>query len=93
MYRKQRSALFGISVILIPTSAFAVGFESSLQSLVNGVLGKIMPLIALYYVGEAAVSYIQSRPDAKDKVGRVAVGSIALLGVNGVWAWLQSHVR
>jgi hypothetical protein len=73
--------------------AFAASFEGSIQSLVNSVLTRILPMIALYYVGETALAYIQNKPDAKDKVGRVSVGTIALLGINGVWAWLQSHVR
>lgn len=82
-----------MSTILLPSYAFAGNFEGSLQSLVNGVVGRILPLIAFFYAGEAAIHWIQNKPDAKDKASRVAVGTIALLGINGVWSWLQSHVR
>jgi len=82
-----------IGTILLPNYAFAGNFEGSLQSLINGVVGRILPLIAFFYAGEAAIQWIQNKPDAKDKASRVAVGTIALLGINGVWSWLQSHVR
>ena len=79
--------------IVLPASAMAASFEGTLQSLVNSVLSRILPLFALFYVGEAALTWIQNRPEAKDKATRVAVGTVALLGVNGVWSWLQSQIR
>jgi len=79
--------------LIVPGSVLAASFESSLQSLVNGIVGRILPLVAFYYAGEAAVHWIQNRPDSKDRASRVAVGTIALLGINGVWSWLQSHIK
>jgi|GEM_PF-3342440 len=91
--KKQHRSLFLSGIGLFPSIAFGGNFEGSLQSLVNGVVGRILPVIAFFYAGEAAIHWIQNKPDAKDKASRVAVGTIALLGINGVWSWLQSHVR
>ncbi len=87
--------IFYYSLILsfIPRLVLAASFEGSIQSLVQAVLTRILPVFAMFYVGHAAFLHIQDKPEAKDKAGKVAVGVVALLGINGVWAFLQSHVK
>ena len=87
--------LGALVVFLLVSSSWAnaANIESSLQSLVNSVLTRIFPSFALYYVGHTAILYIQDKPEARDRAGKVALGVIALLGVTGVWSWLQGNVR
>lgn len=93
MKRIKFPPIFLLPSLFLTLPAQAASFENSLQSLVNGVVGRILPIIAFFYAAEAAICWIQNKPEAKDKATRVAVGTIALLGINGVWSWLQSHVR
>lgn len=73
--------------------AHAADFEGSLRSLVSAVVTRIMPLCALPFLAKNAFGYVQGDPMAIAQTPKVIVGVVALLGVNGVWAFLQSHVR
>jgi hypothetical protein len=84
---------FAAAALLSPSVAHAASFEGSLQSLVGAVVGRIMPILSLGFVGKNIFSHIQNDPEAGRESVRVAVGVVMLLGVNGVWAWLQAHVR
>lgn len=79
--------------MLTATDVFAASFEASLQSLVSAVVTKIMPLCALPFVAKTAFGYIKGDPMAVQQSPMVAAGVVALLGINGLWAFLQSHVR
>jgi hypothetical protein len=79
--------------LLLPSDVFASSFEGSLQSLVTAVVGKIMPICAMPYVAKTAFGYVKGDPIAVQQSPTVAVGVVALLGINGLWAFLQSHVR
>ena len=79
--------------VLVPSEAFAASFEGSLQSLVSAVVGKIMPICAMPFVARTAFGYIKGDPIAIQQTPTVAAGVVALLGMNGLWAFLQSHVR
>lgn len=76
-----------------PAVARAANFESSLESLVSATVGRILPIIALGYVGKNIFGHIQGDPNAKKDTASIAIGVVALLGINGVWAWLKSQVR
>ena len=78
--------------VTIP-SAHAGDFEGSLRSLVSAVVTRIMPLCALPFLAKNAFGYVQGDPMAIAQTPKVVVGVVALLGVNGVWSFLQSHVR
>lgn len=84
---------FVLLLSLLPSDAFAASFEGSLQSLVTAVVGKIMPICALPFVARTAFGYIKGDPVAVQQSPMVAGGVVALLGINGLWAFLQSHVR
>ena len=79
--------------LLAPELANAASFESSLQSLVTAVVSKIMPMCALPFVAKTALGWVRGDAQAVQQLPTVAIGVIALLGINGVWAFLQSHVR
>lgn len=78
---------------LTPVIALAANFEASLDSLVSATVGRILPTIALGYVGKNIFGHIQGDPNAKRETASVAIAVVALLGINGVWAWLKSQVR
>lgn len=73
--------------------AQAENFESSLQSLVTALTGRILPILALGYVGKNIFGHIQGDPNAKRETAHVAIAVVALMGINGVWSWLRSQVR
>ena len=85
-------AIVGIYVFS-PNLAHASSFEGSLQSLISAVVGKIMPICALPFVAKAAFGLIQGDPTATQQAPRVALGVTALLGINGLWSFFQSHIR
>lgn len=80
-------------VFFLPVTAQAANFESTLQSLVTSFVGRILPIVALGYVGKSVFSHVQGHPDARRESIQVALGVVALLGINGLWAWLKSQVR
>lgn len=80
-------------VLLAPEFAHAASFEGSLQSLVSAVVTKIMPMCALPFVAKTALGWVRGDAMAVQQLPTVALGVIALLGINGVWAFLQSHVH
>ena len=78
--------------LMYPTLALA-DFQSSIQSLVTGVVTGIFPAVVMYEAAKAGVAFAKKTPDAKEKAEAAAIGAIAVLGINGVWAFLKSHVR
>ncbi|MGK5088562.1 hypothetical protein WDW86_13470 [Bdellovibrionota bacterium FG-2] len=95
MQMRQLSFVLAIIVGLyaFPDMASAASFEGSLQNLVSSVVGRILPIVALLFVGKNIFAHIQNEPDATQESVRVSLGVVALLGINGVWGWLQGQVR
>jgi len=87
------AAFLGVAALSDSSLAHALGLEGSLQSLVGGVVGRILPILALGFVGKNIFNHIQNDPDAGRESIRVAISVVMLLGINGVWSWLQSNVR
>jgi hypothetical protein len=88
-FRLLKDPLFWL---LLPKLAFA-DFQTSLQSLVTGVIGGILPAIVMYEAGVAGVSMARRNPDWKEKAEATALGAIAVLGINGVWSFLKGHIK
>ncbi len=78
--------------LLFPSIALA-DFQSSVQALVTGVITGIFPALVMFEVAKAGVAYAKKTPDAKDKAEAAAIGTIAVLGINGVWSYLKNYVR
>lgn len=79
--------------LAIPLIAEAANFEATLESLVNSIVSRILPILALGYVGKNIFAHIQGDPNAKKETAQVVVAAVALLGIQGVWSWLRSQVR
>lgn len=89
---KSRSQLL-IFLGLYPIYSYGANFEATLESLVNSVVARILPILALGYVGKNIFAHVQGDPNAKRETAQVAIAVVALLGIQGVWAWLRSQVR
>ena len=82
-----------IFFIMAPLLANAASFEGTLQALVQGFVGKILPILALGYLGKNIFDHVTNDPNASKGSVRVAVAIVCLMGVNAVWGWLQDKVR
>jgi hypothetical protein len=76
-----------------PAVTYGANFEATLESLVNSVVSRLLPILALGYVGKNIFGHIQGDPNSKRETAQVAVAVVALLGIQGVWSWLRSQVR
>jgi|GEM_PF-3208268 len=91
---KQLSQIWPLTLfIFFENVSHAASLEGSLQSLVNGLVNKILPVLSLGYVGKNIFAHIQNDPEASRESIRVSIAVVALLGLSGVWSWLQGHVR
>ena len=84
---------WSIAVFLSPTLAFAGNLEGTLTNLVTALVAKILPILALGYLGKNLFSHIQGDPNAKHETIRVVIATACLLGINGVWGYISQQVR
>src|SRR4051812_29830881 len=92
LYLRKSLQKVRLYYFLLPGIAYA-DFQTSIQSLVTGVVGGILPAIVMYEAGLAGLAFAKKTPDAKDKAEATAIGAVAVLGLNGVWSFLKSHVK
>jgi hypothetical protein len=78
---------------VFPLLAEGASFEATLESLVNSIVSRILPILSLGYVGKNIFTHIQGDPNAKRETAQVVVAVVALLGIQGVWSWLRAQVR
>lgn len=79
--------------LLLPSFAFAADFEGTLRNLVTAFTGRILPIVAIGYLGKNIFAHIQGDPNAKDQTIRVVVAIACLIGISGVWSFITSQVR
>lgn len=77
----------------MPNEAMAASFEGSLQSLVSAIIQKILPVMAMPFVAKTAFGYVQGNPDSVRQTPTMILGVVSLLGINGLWGFLQSHIH
>ena len=83
----------GILSFLIPSMALAADLEGTLRNLVTAFTGRILPVLAIGYLGKNIFSHIQGDPNAKDQTVRVVIAIACLIGISGVWSFITSQVR
>ncbi len=95
MMRRHPGILLSTIVLFcaLSTPSYAASFEGTLSALVNGFVGKILPILSLGYLGKNIFEHIQNDPNAGKNSVRVTVALVALIGINAVWAWVQDKVR
>jgi len=86
-------ALVSFAWLTEVSPAHAADLEGTLRNLVNGVTGRILPVLALGYLGKTIFSHIQGDPNAKNETVRVVIGIACLLALNSVWSFIQSAAR
>lgn len=96
-HQQCRGSFFSIQIIslvvLAPSQAFAASLEGTLQNLVTAFVGRILPILALGYLGKNIFGHIQGDPNAKHDTVRVVVAAACLIGINAVWAYINQQVR
>ncbi len=79
--------------LLVPEVAFAADLEGTLNNLVKAFTGRLLPIVAVGYLGKNIFAHIQGDPNAKNETVRVVVAIACLLGLTGVWNFISSQVR
>lgn len=74
-------------------SAQAADLEGTLRNLVTAFTGRILPVVAIGYLGKNIFAHIQGDPMAKEQTVRVVVAIACLIGISGVWSFITSQVR
>lgn len=93
MKQKTNRAFFALLGILLPNYALAANLEGTLQNLVNAFVGRILPILALGYLGKNIFGHIQGDPNARQETIRVVLSIAFLIGINAVWSYIQQQVR
>jgi len=86
-------ALVAIVSALMPEAAFAADLEQTLRNLVSAFTGRILPILALGYLGKNIFSHVTGDPNAKHESVRVVVAIVCLIGLSGVWNFIASQAR
>lgn len=85
--------LLAISFLLLPTFAFAGDPVTIVNNFVNVLIGRVFPVMALGYFAHALMLFIKDDPTAKTKIVNVVLSSSFLIGINGVWRFIQSQAN
>ena len=94
MYAKRaHMAFLCLLVLSSPSLAMAADLEGTLRNLVTAFTGRILPIVAIGYLGKNIFAHIQGDPNAKDQTVRVVVAIACLIGISGVWSFITSQVR
>ena len=80
-------------LVLMPQAAFAADFEGTLRNLVDAFTGRILPILALGYLGKNIFAHLQGDPNARHETIRVVVAIACLIGLGGVWNYIAQQVR
>lgn len=83
------SAIF----LLFPALADAASLEGTLSSLVSSFVSRLLPILALGYLGKNIFGHIQNDPNAKVETPRVVIACAMLLAINAVWSYIQGNIR
>ncbi len=79
--------------LVVPSFAHAAELEGTLRNLVTAFTGRILPVLALGYLGKNIFSHVSGDPNAKQESVRVVLGIACLLGLSGVWSFIASQAR
>ncbi len=71
----------------------AADLEGTLRNLVAAFTGRILPIVALGYLGKNVFAHIQGDPNARNDTIRVVVAIACLIGLNGVWSYIAQQAR
>lgn len=84
---------YAVLTLTIPAIAHAADIEQTLRNLVSVFTGRLLPILALGYLGKNVFAHIQGDPNAKNETIRVVVAIACLIGLAGVWNLINQQVR
>ncbi len=93
MHSRKAFVRLMLLAFLLPGLAEAADLEGTLRNLVTAFTGRILPVVAIGYLGKNIFAHIQGDPNAKDQTIRVVVAIACLIGISGVWSFITSQVR
>ena len=91
--RSAPSVLSFTVLTLSAESAHAGDIEQVFRNLVNAFVGRLLPVLALGYLGKHIFSHIQGDQNARNETVRVVVGIACLLSISGVWNFISQQSR
>ena len=89
----RSSKIFYLAATFVPSIACAASLEGTLSSLVSSFVSKLLPILALGYLGKNIFGHIQNDPNAKVETPRVVIACAMLLAINAVWSYIQGNIR
>ena len=93
MFARANGLICLVVLTVAPTNALAADLEGTLRNLVSAFTGRILPILALGYLGKNIFSHIAGDPNAKAETARVVIAIACLLGLAGVWNFIASQAR
>jgi hypothetical protein len=85
--------VYSLPFFLMAQTAHAADLEQTLRNLVTAFTGRILPIVALGFLGKNIFAHIQGDPNAKNETIRVVIAIACLLGIGGVWSFITTQVR
>src|SRR4051812_11085410 len=82
-----------LPLFLFAESAHAADLEQTLHNLVTAFTGRLLPIVALGFLGKNIFAHIHGDPNAKNETIRVVIAIACLVGLAGVWGFITSQVR
>ena len=93
MKRIRSTAPALLMILLSSPAAYAGDLEQTLKNLVTGFTTRLLPILALGYLGKNIFAHVQGDPNAKNETVRVVIATACLIGLSGVWSFITSQVR
>jgi len=82
-----------LPLLLLSQAAHAADLEQTLRNLVSAFTGRLLPIVALGFLGKNIFAHVQGDPNAKNETIRVVIAIACLLGLGGVWNFITTQVR
>lgn len=82
-----------LAELLRSEAVYAVELEGTFRNLVTAFTGRLLPILAMGYLGKNIFAHIQSDPNAKNDSVRIVIAIACLLALSGVWSFISSQVR
>jgi len=93
MHSRQAFVRLLVWGLMFPAATQAADIEGTLRNLVTAFTGRILPIVAIGYLGKNIFAHIQGDPTAKEQTYRVVIAIACLIGISGVWSFITSQVR
>ena len=80
-------------ILVDSPAANAADLEQTLRNLVTAFTGRLLPILAMGYLGKNIFAHVTGDPNARNDSVRVVIATACLLGLAGVWSFIQQQAR